>query len=285
MRVIGEVERWQGSEAELRARLEEVDLPLVIPGGARGWPASARWNVDYLKELVGQVTISYKQSSTHQHPDFHQPTLAGMFAKGTSTFADFFDHITRGPAGERTRRLFTGDEHFILRRRDGETSIAPELEPLLRDVVIPAWIAPERLYSVWGWFSAAGVRTWLHYDNNGCHNLNAQLLGRKEALLFAPAELARLYPFPIGGKNPAYNCCAVDVEAPDLARHPDFTHAGALHAVIEAGDLLFIPVWWVHTFTHLGAFNANVNFWWKPEQARHNPVSERERTLAALPKS
>jgi lysine-specific demethylase 8 len=269
------------SAREFFERFAAVDRPVVIANGARAWPAVSRWNPEYLARRIGTVRTEFKRSSCHQHPDFHESTLARMFARETMSFSEFFDAITTGPLEERSRRLFTGDEHFVLRRREGKTTVDAALAPLLEDVEIPPLVPPERLYTVWAWFSAAGVRTWLHYDNNGCHNLNAQISGQKECLLFSPEELERLYPFPPGGTNPAHNCCAVDIDLPNFATHPRFAETTAEHAVIEAGDLLFIPAWWLHTFSHLGAFNSNINFWWKPERERDNLVSRWQASLDA----
>lgn len=286
MRVTGDVERVSGlSPRDFVEKFEPLDQPVVVADGAADWIAVARWSPAYLKERLGSVTVRHKVSSTHQHPNFHEPTLAGMFARGTSTLAELIDAVTTGPREERSRRLFTGDEQWLLRRRDGETKLDPELGPLYRDVELPSYIPRERLYTVWAWFSGPGVRTWLHYDNNGCHNLNAQITGKKEALLFSPDELERLYPFSPDGPNPAHNCAAVDVEAPDFDRYPGFRDASAVRARLEAGDLLFIPAWWSHTFRHEGEFNSNVNFWWKPAQERDNAVSRREALMAAGAKS
>ena len=149
-----------------------------------------------------------------------------------------------------------------MRVRDGVRTESEELRALLPDVVVPALVPADRLYTVWTWFSGVGVRTWLHYDNNGCHNLNAQLAGRKRCTLFA-AELApRLELFPAGGPNPATNCSAIDVDDP--ARRELIEALPRWEAELEAGDLLFIPANWLHAFEHLGDFNANVNFWWRP---------------------
>jgi lysine-specific demethylase 8 len=283
MRVVREVERTGPlSQSEFEQRFERHDRPVVVAGGAAAWRATQTWSDAVLRERVGDVTVAYKQSSNQKHPDFHQPALGAMFARGRSTFAEFLDFVQHAPSSERARRIFTGDEQFVLQRRDGVTRENPELLPLYRDVELPGLFAPERLYTVWAWFSGQGPRTWLHYDNNGCHNLNAQILGRKECWLFAPGELPRLYPFPLDGKNPAHNCCAVDFDAPDASRHPLFAAAEAEHALLEPGDLLFIPAWWLHTFSHLGALNANVNFWWKPEATRDNAVSRWQREIEAF---
>jgi hypothetical protein len=274
MRVTREVERVTGlTPAEFSERFERVDRPVVIEGGASAWRAKRTWDLANLRQRLGSTRVRSKLSASHQHPDFHQPTLAAMFARQESSFAEFLDAISSGPREERARRIFTGDEQFVLERRDGVTRENPDLLPLYADVEQPPFFPAERLYTVWAWISGPGVRTWLHYDNNGCHNLNAQILGHKDCWLFSPAELERLYPFPLDGPNPAHNCCAVDVEAPDLARHPRFDEAEAEHASLGPGDLLFVPVWWLHTFSHLGDLNVNVNFWWKPETFRDNEVS------------
>ena len=56
-------------------------------------------------------------------------------------------------------------------------------------------------------------------------------------------------------------------------------HALGYEAALEPGDLLFIPACWFHSFRHLGHFNANVNYWWKPERSTLNAVAVRQRLI------
>ena len=252
---------------------ERTETPVVLAGAARDWPAM-RWTKASLTALLGAAEVKFKLSATGDHPNFRAATLPEMFATGTARFADFLELITTGPEAERAQRLITGDERFLLRRRDGVTTIDPVLAPLLDDVVVPELVPPEQLYTVWAWFSGKGARTWLHYDNNGCHNLNAQLTGTKECVLYPPSELARLAPFPLGGGNPAYNCSRLAVsEVP--------AEAVSLHARLEPGDLLFIPAWLFHAFVHTGELNCNINFWWKPWRPTLNPIAARQALLDA----
>lgn len=205
-----------------------------------------------------------------------------MFARDRARFGDFLRFITTGPDARRAQHLFTGDEQFLLRRRGDATSIDPGLAPLLADVEVPAAVPESRLHTVWAWFSGPGVRTWLHYDNNGCHNLNAQVTGKKRCALYAPEELRRLRPFRLGGSNPAHNCSGIDVERPDPELATELAAARSWQAELSAGDLLFIPAWWWHTFSHLGPFNSNVNFWWKPAHPSWNVVAARQAFLDAV---
>lgn len=276
------VERVElGDPAELALRLEREALPLVICGAARGWPALERWAPERLAERLGDIEVDYKVSSSNVHPDFRRATREQMFARGRARFREFLERVTTGPEAERARYLFTGDEQFLVRVRGGVRSVEPRLAPLLEDIRTPPLFAEARLHTIWSWFSAGGVRTWLHYDNNGCHNLNAQIRGRKRCQLYAPEWMAELHPFALGGDNPAYNCCAIDVDAPAPEHAGDLARAVAHEAELEAGDLLFIPAWWFHTFEHLGAFNANVNFWWKPERPAWNVVAARQALVDA----
>jgi hypothetical protein len=277
-----EVEHCRLDEANSPAhQLERRDEPLVIRGGVASSPAVGRWSPEYLARRLGPIEVAYKTSSSNAHPDFRVQGLPGMFARQRAPLERFLALIGSGPRSERARYLFTGDEQFLLRRRAGQTSIAPELAPLLADLVTPALFQEERLYTVWAWLSGPGVRTWLHYDNNGCHNLNAQICGRKRCMLYAPDELARLHPFPLGGPNPAHNCSRIDVERPDGDLRIDAS-VQAWHAELEAGDLLFIPAWWFHTFEHLGEFNANVNYWWRPSRPTWNAVAARQAVVDAV---
>jgi Cupin-like domain len=275
-----EVERVDASSSEgLAARLESGERPLIIAGGAAQWRAVSNWTPAYLEQLLGTVELDYKVSSSNAHPDFRQAEPKDMFARGRGSLGELLRKLSAGPEADRARFLFTGDEQFLLRRRDGITTRNPLLEPLLLDVEIPELFSEQQLYTVWSWFSGRGVRTWLHYDNNGCHNLNAQITGHKQCWLYAPDELPRLHPFLLGGTNPAYNCSQIDVERPQPEFVADLRAARSWHAELAAGDLLFIPAWWFHTFTHHGEFNANVNFWWKPLRAPWNLVAARQALL------
>ncbi len=281
MRIVGSIERVAPLErAEFEERFANREVPVVIAGGAEGWPARTRWSADELARRFAGVPIRHKASRNHLHPDFDAGEPAIAFATREATFDAFLASLS-GP--DAARWLFTGDEEPLLRARPGRPrETHPRLAALLDDVVLPACFDPAALHTIWAWFSGAGVRTWLHYDNNACHNLNAQIRGAKRCWLFPPHALDCFYPFELDARLPAHNCSKVNVESPDLTRFPRFREAECLEGELREGDLLFIPAFWFHTFLHTGAFNANLNFWWRPATLALHPVSQRWLWLKTL---
>jgi hypothetical protein len=104
------------------------------------------------------------------------------------------------------------------------------------------------------WVSAHGSISPLHFDSAG--SFLCQLRGTKRVVLFPPAALDRLYPYPEG--HPLFRRSRVDLyeSAPRRARwFPAFEDGGAGPAlarqvVLQEGDVLLLPpLWWHHVET------------------------------------
>lgn len=243
---------------------------------------TARWTAESVAKALGERTFHFKRSANNAHPNFRAANLGEMFAREAMTFETFFSRISSGTASERAHYIFTGDEHYVARQRDGVWSVNPELQPLWEATQVPPFVPEDLIYSVWAWFSGQGVFTWLHYDNNGCHNLNVQLHGQKRCVLLHPDSLAELELYEPGGAVPAFNCSRLDLESTEGARK--LASVPHVEATLHAGDLLYIPPHWLHAFWHQGTYNANVNFWWKPSPSEYpgvddNAVARREARL------
>ena len=61
----------------------------------------------------------------------------------------------------------------------------------------------------------------------------------------------------------------VDCEKPDFERHPKFKDAlaAAELAVLEPGDVLYLPPLWWHYVASPSPMGAQVNFWWEDSDA------------------
>jgi len=105
------------------------------------------------------------------------------------------------------------------------------------------------------WLGGPGIGPGLHYDMD--HNFFMQMVGRKRFILFPPWETKNLYPNP--SIHPCNRKAQVDFDDPDLETYPKFKNAKAFVAILNPGDLLYIPpFWWhkVHSLTQSVSLSA-----------------------------
>lgn len=246
--------------------------PIIISGGTSDWKAHEAWTLDYLRNKIGSKPIRVKESPSNLHPDLFP---GGRSKVADWTFARYLDAIS-SITPERDKVYLSGDEVRFLSEY---TKLNPTLRPIFDDFAPPTYCPRKLINSIGFWLSAEGVVSSLHYDSDGSHNLNVQVKGKKRALLFSPSQ--NLYPF--SGFSPSSdpsNFSQVNILCPDETRFPGFRSASCLEAVIEEGDMLFIPSYWYHCFFHLGSLNINVNFWWQPERLLLHKTSFRAAFLA-----
>jgi len=122
-----------------------------------------------------------------------------------------------------------------------------------------------------------------HYD--APNNIACCTVGRRRFTVFAPEQIANLYPGPLEPTPGGQVVSMVDFADPDFARHPRFRQALAAGqtAVLEPGDALFIPSMWWHHVQGLEAFNVLVNYWWSSAPAQlPNPTHALYHALWAI---
>lgn len=265
------------------ARFVHSQTPVVLTGTGLTNPLLDALRQANVVRVTQGRSFQFKRSYSGAHPNFRVSSVAEMFAREPLTFAQFFQQLGHAEPEARARYIFTGDEHYLWRVREGVKSANPDFGDLVEAVQVPRYVPHERVYSVWTWFSGKGVRTWLHYDNNACHNLNLQVHGTKHCTLFPPHTVGELEFFEPGGVVPAFNCSSVDVDS--VAGKASIAQLPHYEVTLQQGDVLFIPAHWIHTFSHHGNYNANVNFWWRPNDVEEplvhqNAVAEREARLA-----
>lgn len=94
-------------------------------------------------------------------------------------------------------------------------------------------------------FGMKGIVAGAHYD--GKRNMVAMLKGSKRYVLAPPAACAHLDLLPRG--HPSARHSALDWRddpAANVAKHPAFGAARALQTVVRAGEVLYIPSYWMH---------------------------------------
>ena len=247
------------SVEEFSERYVRRERPVIVRGGVGDWLPSYKWTPEYLKATCGTRRVRGGVSTDGHYTN-------GRVAPEIE-FAKAIDNIFAPTnAGQKCRV----HQESLYNWHDLEKESPPIRYVLGKIIAKNIWMG-----------STENV-TKTHYDMHD--NINIQLRGRKEIILFPSAQLDELYP-----RRPWdywSNFSRVEITAPDLSRYPRFSRATPFRAILEPGDLIYIPIYWWHEFRTLEA-SLNVNFFWqlRPVQAldrrglRYWPRMARDRYL------
>jgi len=134
---------------------------------------------------------------------------------------------------------------------------------LAEDVELPSIVPCLKDRHEWTmlWMGAGGENSLIHNDQ--FDNLYAIVAGTKKVILFDPMESPYLYEdkyLHAKGK-----VSAIDFDAPNYTKHPLQRHVTYREVTVEAGDMLFIPLYWWHQVYSIGR-SIGVTHWfdmWK----------------------
>jgi hypothetical protein len=219
--------------------------PVIITGEIEHWQSLSKWNASYLNAVVGDKQVDINVSKT------------GIFI---NEMENYFSMVTKKMQFQEFMNLIMQkneliDEYYYLRQQS-ITTIFPELA---QDIDAPKYFNKKLLLFSNIWIGSGGNISPLHFDT--LNNFLVQVTGRKKVLLFNPQQTSLLYPFPIQVKRP--HLSQVNIDNPNLQKFPKFTKAKFLECILEAGEILFIPLMWWHQVYSLDQLNISVNFWWK----------------------
>ena len=97
--------------------------------------------------------------------------------------------------------------------------------------------------------------------------MNMQVAGFKFLRLYSRQQTPRLYvehgqstQSAVNATRAQKNVSAVNIEHPDLAKHPRFAEAWYLECILCPGEMLFIPAKYWHYVRSLSPA-VSINFW------------------------
>jgi hypothetical protein len=210
----------------------------VIFGGAHAFQERTRsWSLPFLREELGHLDVIVAKTDARQLRA--SPTAGQLYGR-----MRLGDIIAAMEAGE--------DPGWVVVHpvNDLPHAFASILSP-------PPYCRGAKFLRSKLWLAVTGATTPMHWDLP--HNFVAPLFGRRRAILFPRHYGLALRPNAPYSRTPNY--ARFDAEYPDYRRYPFARFARPLGAVIEPGDLLFIPSGWWHQVRTLET-SLNVNFWW-----------------------
>ena len=239
------------SVEEFAERYVRPERPVIVRGAVKDWPPSYKWTPEYLKAMYGTRSLNIGVSTNGVYLDYAERLKIGVEPK--VAFAKAVDSIFAPANADEKCRVHQQPLH-TWGALDEES---PPIQYVLRKALTKNL-----------WMGSTGNVTKTHYDMED--NINIQLRGRKEIILFPSTQLDELYPR--SAWDYMSNFSRVEIEKPDLSRYPRFSCATPFRAILEPGDFIYIPIYWWHQFRSLEA-SLNVNFWW---QARVDQALRRQ---------
>jgi len=210
---------------QFRDQYYAANRPVIIEGLMSHWKAMTKWTPDYLKDVVGDRIVEV-MTSRDADPQYE---INGSKHRTDLSFAAYVDMVY---SGKITNDYYMVANNAFLQR--------PEAKPLLEDfTAFPEYLNPVPSGNqCFLWFGPAGTVTPLHHDTSNI--LIAQVAGRKRYRMIPTSQWQYVY-------NSSGVFSDVDCENPDFHRHPNFRNATVIDVVLEAGEVLFVPVgWWHH---------------------------------------
>jgi Cupin-like domain len=289
------VDVWQWQDDESTPMLDKLiahGRPVLIRGAidALGWPALSLWsNFSHVGELLKEGDdnarldeIEVKVARRGQRLTFYRDRRAAAdhvrVDAGDSERAfsmrnvsiDSFVTLMRQSA----ERLANGDddgggayERFLAEANDAPherqyyfgkmtRALAHDVQP--SDALF--WHGRDyNIYSQWLWASTGGLATQLHFDMD--HNCFGQIAGRKRFVLLPPTQIDRAHMWP--RLHPLWHKSSCDMYAPldgatrdcaALLRSDALDRARV--ADVRAGDVLYVPPFWMH---HVESLDASLS--------------------------
>jgi hypothetical protein len=233
-----------------RAEIVAPARPVLVRGLLAEWPVAVAGQAGpealaaYLKSLDRGTRVTLKRSAQGR-----------LFYRDDLTAFNFETSVM--PIGAAIDAIVAEEADHLALQSVPLPEIMPDFTAAHPMPLLPAGVAP-RL-----WLGTA-VTIAAHFDTYD--NLAVVAAGRRRFTLFAPDQVANLYPGPFELTSAGVIVSMVDFDAPDRERFPRFAEAeaAALVADLAPGDRLFIPTKLWHHVRSLDRVNMLVNYWWKP---------------------
>jgi hypothetical protein len=199
--------------------------PLVIENLIEDWPAFTKWNLDYIKEAVGEKEVPLYDDRPVDYKDGFNEPHAKMKMK------DYIDLLQKEPTRYRI---------FLY-------NILKEVPSLQKDFKFPD-IGLRIMKSMpMLFFGGQDSFTFMHYDIDLANILHFHFHGKKECILFPYEEKKYLYKVP----NSLITHESIDFSNPDLEKWPALEKAKGYIAELEHGHVLYMPEGYWHYMKYI----------------------------------
>jgi hypothetical protein len=194
--------------------------PVVLEQAIEDWPAFNKWNLDYIKEVAGDITVPLYDDRPVQHKDGFNEPHAKM------KMAAYVDLLKKEPT---KYRIFLWN-------------ILKEVPALQKDYRFPDFGLKLLKGVPMMFFGGRDSYTFMHYDIDLANIFHFHFDGEKEVVLFPQSETDKLYKVP----HSLITHESIDFSNPDYDTWPALKKANGFKTTLSHGEVLYMPEGYWH---------------------------------------
>lgn len=199
--------------------------PVVLEQAIADWPAFTKWNLDYMKEVAGDIIVPLYDNRPVQHKDGFNEPHAKM------KMADYVDLLKKEPT---KYRIFLWN-------------ILKEVPALQKDYTFPDFGLRLLKGLPMLFFGGRDSYTFMHYDIDLANIFHFHFDGEKEVVLFPQSETKKLYKVP----HSLITHESIDFSNPDYQKWPALRHANGFKTTLKHGEVLYMPEGFWHYMKYI----------------------------------
>jgi hypothetical protein len=236
-------------------RYRDADLPFIVFNIPELDEVVTKWSdIEYLKKLLGSRTFSAEKSKDNHFMYWNKPR--GGFKK-TSEGKNWIEPTEHVPMQFQTwldlavrehNHSLTEREHMYFRLNSLSDSkfLFDEL-PFFKPEKNLFLVDPDQQRGIHCRFGMRSVAAEAHFD--AARNAVVQLGGLRRWIMTHPQECKNMHMLLNG--HPSARHTAVDWSKPDLEKFPDFKKLRGHEVILQPGDYLYVPTYWLHAIVSI----------------------------------
>lgn len=208
------------SKADFKKHYFKKQQPVIIENFIEDWPAYQKWNLDYMAEVAGDITVPLYDDRPVSHDEgFNE-------AHATMKMREYVDLLKKEP----TRyRIFLWN-------------ILKEVPELQKDYHWPDFGLRLMKGLPMLFFGGEDSYTFMHYDIDLANIFHFHFHGKKKVILFDQKQNDYLYKIP----HSLIVREDIDFNDPDYEKWPALKEAKGYVGELEHGQVLYMPEGYWH---------------------------------------
>ncbi|SHG00792.1 Cupin-like domain-containing protein [Salegentibacter echinorum] len=213
------------SKEDFKENYVKPQKPVVIKHLVDDWPATQKWDLDYIKKLAGDKVVPlYDDRPITSKQKFNEPHTKMKMAQ-------YIDLLEAGPTNY---RIFL---YHLLKE-------VPELQ---KDFDFPDLGIRFLKQLPTLFFGGENAKVFMHYDIDYANIMHFHFHGKKQCIIYPPSESKYLYKVP----HALISREDIDFNNPDFEKFPALKNAKGFITELNHGEALYMPEGYWHQMTYL----------------------------------